>query len=184
MRRLYCLRMRLHNTHGMCLLNSTGFVNARSLRKQLVHTNPDQFIITTLKARVCRGWDAWVEDIFVCNSNDTAIAEMPISDVPTPRKRKYTLLAGAIKDLPVDSIVHSWDATGIPQALWGDVPSIEPMIDVLKKLNAEETCNRNWFIPLRCSALWQGRVVSPLLRYQKITKKKLTKKNKKLGFVG
>ena len=39
----------------------------------------------------------------------------------------------------MDSIVHSWDATRIPGALWGDVPSIEPMIDILKKLNAEET---------------------------------------------
>ena len=29
-----------------------------------------------------------------------------------------TLLAGSIKDLPVDSIVHPWDATGIPGALW------------------------------------------------------------------
>ena len=51
----------------------------------------------------------------------------------------YALLAGAIKDLPVDSIVRSWDAIGIPRALWGDVPSIKPMFDVLKKLQREET---------------------------------------------
>ena len=38
----------------------------------------------------------------------------------------------------MDSIVRSWDATGIPRALWGDVPSVEPMFDVLKKLHPEE----------------------------------------------
>ena len=55
----------------------------------------DQFIITMVKACVCRGWDAWVEDIFARNSNDTAIAEMSVSHMPTLRKRKYALLAGA-----------------------------------------------------------------------------------------
>ena len=30
-----------------------------------------QFIITAVKACVCCGWDAWVEDIFARNSNDT-----------------------------------------------------------------------------------------------------------------
>ena len=39
----------------------------------------------------------------------------------------------------MDSIVRSWDATGIPRALWGDVPSMKPMFDVLKKLHLEET---------------------------------------------
>ena len=63
---------------------------------------------------------------------------MSVCHMPTLRKCKYALLAGAIKDLPVDSIVCSWDATGIPRALWGDVPSIEPMFDVIKKLHREE----------------------------------------------
>ena len=99
---------------------------------------PASVVVTvTVKAGVCRGWDAWVEDIFACNSNDTAIAEMSVSDMPTLRKRKYALLPGAIKDLPVDSIVRSWDATGIPRTLWGDVSSIEPMFNVLKKLHRE-----------------------------------------------
>ena len=67
----------------------------------------DQFILTMVKARVGRGWDAWVEDIFARKSNDTAVAEMSVSHMPTLRKREYALLAGAIKDLPVDSIVRS-----------------------------------------------------------------------------
>ena len=64
---------------------------------------------------------------------------MSVSHMPTLRKRKYALLAEAIKDLPVDSIVRLWHATGILRGLWGDVPSIEPMFHVLKKLHREET---------------------------------------------
>ena len=65
-------------------------------------------------------------------------AERSVSHLPTLQKRKYASLAGAIKDLTVDSIVRSWDATGIPPALWGDVPSIKPMFVGLKKLHPEE----------------------------------------------
>ena len=91
----------------------------------------------------------------VKNSKDTAIAEMSVSHMPTLRKRKYALLAGAIKDLPVDSIVRSWDATGIPRALWGDVPSIKPMFDVLKKLRCEETQH-----PCDCGSLTARKCLS------------------------
>ena len=102
----------------------------------------DQFITTTVKARVCRGWDAWVEDIFARNCNDTAIAEISVSHMPTLQKRKYALLAGAIKDLPVDSIVRSWDGA------------------------------THMGFPVLCVASWQGRMTPPLLRHQNITKKK------------
>ena len=46
------------------------------------------------------------------------------------------------------SIVCSWDATAIPRALWADVPSIEPLFDVLKKLHLEETQH-----PCECGSL-------------------------------
>ena len=75
----------------------------------------NQFIITTVKARVCRGWDAWVEDIFARNSNDRAIAKMSV-----------------------------YGATHMG------------------------------FL-LLCVASWQGRMTSPLLRHQNITKKKSPK---------
>ena len=39
--------------------------------------------ITTVKTRVCQGWDAWVEDIFARNSNDMALAKMSVSHLPT-----------------------------------------------------------------------------------------------------
>ena len=60
----------------------------------------------------------------------------------------YASLAGTIKDLPVDSIVRSGDCSGIPRALWGDVPSIDPMFNILKKIQCEETQH-----PCECGSL-------------------------------
>ena len=51
-----------------------------------------------------------------------------------------TLLPAALDHCTPASVVRSWDATGIPRALRGDVPSAEPMIDVLKaSLRSEST---------------------------------------------
>ena len=41
------------------------------------------------------------------------------------------LLRKALDHLTPAAVVRSWDSTGIPRALWGDVPSA-PMIEVLQ----------------------------------------------------
>lgn len=53
----------------------------------------DQFVIASIKALTQVAWDNWVEEVFSRNSNDTAIAQLTISNLPTVRKRKFAFLA-------------------------------------------------------------------------------------------
>ena len=97
----------------------------------------DRFIITTVKARVCRGWGTWVEDIFARNSNDPAIAEMSVSHMPTLPAYLWTPLS----------------AHGMP--LGFREPSIKPMFDVLNKLYREEIHH-----PYECGSLTARKCLS------------------------
>ena len=63
---------------------------------------------------------------------------MMVWNMPTLRKRKYRFLVEALHGVNEDTIIRSWDATGIPRALWGDVPSAKPVIDVVKEQAGEE----------------------------------------------
>ena len=60
-------------------------IRERKTPKKTTHAYQpvDHFNITMGKTCVCRGWDAWVEDIFVRNSNNMAIAGMSVSHLPT-----------------------------------------------------------------------------------------------------
>ena len=51
-------------------------------------------------------------------------------------------MATAIDQLEESCISASWDATGIPRALWGDIPSHQPMIDAVEaRLKYAEPCD-------------------------------------------
>jgi len=104
----------------------------------------DQFIIRGLKAKASVAWDRFVEDTFASNISDVAIADINIQSKPILRQRMYSFLASAVDDLGQQCVLKSWEATGIPRALWGDSPSIQPMIDAVEARlrDADEPCGQ------------------------------------------
>ena len=109
-------------------------------------------------------WDSWIEGLFVHNCNDDC--QNVYVSFANPFKREYAFLSAAMTDIPVDPIVCSWAAPGIPWSLWGDVPSIKPMIDISKKQMGEETqeicecgsltaCETQKCIDYVCDGCWE-----------------------------
>ena len=69
----------------------------------------------------------------------------------TPTQSPSLILA--INNLTPAAVVRSWDATGIPRALWGDVPSADPMVEVLQATLVAEhiaSCECGILTPRKC----------------------------------
>ena len=182
--------MRRHNTQGMSLLNTTGSVHVRSLRRLLLLTN----LWISLLSPQLKHMFAEVEmhglRIYLRAIPTTWL--MPKCSFLTclhPESVNMLYWQGPLRTCRWTPL----SAHGIPRALWGDVPSIEPMFDILKKLHPKETqhpcecgsltartrlsyewCNSHQFsVALCCIVAGKGDVP---LQYRKITQKTLTKK--------
>ena len=112
----------------------------------------DQFIIACIKQKVNLAWDKFVEKTFADNETAAAIAELMVTSRKVVRRRMYSFLADAVDQLTVNCIVASWEVTGIPRAMWSDMPVRQILVDaVMERVMGDCECgNRTPWICDHC----------------------------------